>query len=83
MVARLRLKVARRRGVPDFPFVRKFSTTKACCVPMAAARVAARCEIYLSAESCSVDLSTAKGEVLSGREPQSGYIMVRQRGAIE
>ena len=48
VVARLRLDVARRRGAPDFLFAGKLNTTQTSCVPLAAARVAARCEISLS-----------------------------------
>jgi len=69
VVARLRLGVARRRGVPDFPFVGKFSTTQARYMPMAAVRAAARYGSDLSMESCLVALSTTIGEGLSGREP--------------
>jgi len=69
VVASLRLEVARRPGVPDFPFAGKFSTTPARCVPLAAARVAARCESDLSMESCLVAMSTTRGEGLSGRKP--------------
>ncbi len=78
VVARLRLEVARRRGVPDFP-----STTHARCVPLVAALVVARCESDLSTERCLVAMSTLRREGLSGREPHSKFIMVRQRGAIE
>ena len=83
VVAHLRLEVARRRGFPDLHFVGKFNTTQARCVPLAAARAAARCESNLSIESCLVALSPVRGEGLSRRVPHSGYIMVRQRGAIK
>ena len=83
MVARMRLEVARRRGVPDFLFVGKSNTTHASCVPMASAWVEARCESDLYVESCLAALSTTRGEGLFGRMPQLGSIMVRQRGAIE
>ncbi len=82
-VTRLRLDVARRRGAPDFPFVGKFSTTQARCVPQAAARMASLYESNLSMENCLVALSTTRGEGLSGRDPQSGFGMDRHRGAIE
>ena len=82
VVARMRLEVARRRGPPEFTFVGKSRTTQVRCVPLEAARVAARCERDLSMESCLVALSTASGEGLSGREPYTGSIMVHKRGAI-
>ena len=77
VVARLRLEVARRRGVPDFPFVGKFSTTQTRCVPLSTARVAVRCESDLSMESCLVAMSTTRGKILPKWEPQSGSILVR------
>ncbi len=83
VVARLRLQVVRRRGAPDFHFVGKFSTTQARCEPLTAARVASLCQRDLSMESCLVALSTARGEGLSGSEPQSGFMMDRHRKAIE
>ena len=52
-------------------------------VLLAAAKVAARFERELSMESCLVALSTARGDGLSGREPQFWLIKVLQRGAIE
>jgi len=69
VMARLHLEVAHRRGVPGFPFVGKLSTMHARCVPLVAARAAARCESDLSTESCLVALSTIQGEGLSGRVP--------------
>ena len=78
VVARQRLEVALRRGVPVFPFVGKFNMMQARCVSLVAAWVASRCESNLSMESCLVALSTTIGESLSGRESQSGFNMVRQ-----
>jgi hypothetical protein len=81
--ARLRLQVARRGGAPDLALVGKFSTMGALCAALATARVTARCAIALSMERCLVALSTASGEGLSGREPQSVFITVLHREAIE
>jgi hypothetical protein len=53
------------------------------CVLLAAARAATRFERELSMESCLVALSTARGDGLSGNEPQSGPIKVLYRGEIE
>ena len=64
VVAHLRLEVARRRGAPDFPFVGKFNTTPARCVPLAATRVVSRSESDLSMKSGLVALSTTIGEGL-------------------
>jgi len=80
VVTRPRLYVARRRGAPDLTLVGKFSIMRALCVVLASARVMVRCARALSMESCLVDLSTACGEGLSGRKPQSESIMVRHRG---
>jgi hypothetical protein len=82
VVARLRLEVALRRGDPVFAFVGKSSMMQARRVSLAAARVASHCESDLSMESCFVALSTARGEGLSGRETQSWFSIVRQRGVI-
>jgi hypothetical protein len=68
---------------PCLPLVRKFSTMQSLCVVLASARVPVRCARALSMESFLVALSTASGEGLSGREPQSGVVMVRHRGALE
>ena len=81
-VARLHLEVALRHGAPVFSFVEKFNMMQARCVSLASARMASGCESDLSTESCLVDLSTTRGEGLSRRESQSGFSMVRQRGAM-
>ena len=83
VVARLCLYIARRRGAPESTFVGKVNAMRVLCAALAATRVTARCAIALSMESCLVALSTASGEGLSGREPQSGFITVRQQGPIE
>ena len=82
VVACLRLWVARQRGAHNLPFVGKFSTMRARRVALVSARITVRCESALSMEGCLVALSTANSEGLSWREPRSGFIMVRQRGAI-
>jgi len=81
-VACRRLWVAHRRGTPCLPFVGRFSTMRSRNPALASARVTARCESALSMESCLVTLSTASGDIMFGREPQSGSKIIRQRGAI-
>ena len=71
VVTHSRLEPARRREAPDFSLAGKFSTTRVRCVPLAFAWAAAQCESDLSMESCLVALSSAIGEGLSRREPQS------------
>jgi hypothetical protein len=83
VVTLLRLWAAHRRGAHALLFVGKFDTIQVCRVALASAWLIVYCESALAMESWPVALSTARGEGLFGREPQSGLIMVRQRGAIE
>jgi len=62
---------ARWRGAPDFLFVAKFSTMQVRRVALASTWLMTCCERALAMESWLVALSNAKGEGLSGREPQS------------
>ena len=50
---------------------------------LATVRVAARFERDLFLESWLVALSVARGDGMSRREPQSWFIKVLRRGAIE
>ena len=78
-----RVAPACRREVLALPLLGKVKRMRVRLVPWEVARAAARFENELSMESYLVALSTARGEGLSGREPHSWPIMVRQRGAIE
>ena len=78
-----RLSELRRWEAPFFFFAGMFSVIFPCWCSRVDPRVAAHYERALSMESCLVALSRAKGEGLYGRDPQSGFKMVRQRGAIE
>ena len=71
------------RGVLPFPLARKFKNMRVQCELLTTARAAARFERKLSMESCLVALSDARGDGLSGREPQSWPIRVLHRGVIE
>jgi len=82
VVTYLRLWVARWRGAPDLPFVGKFSMMRVRRVALASARYMTCCESALSMGRYLVALSTARGEGLSRRKPQSGSSMVRQRRAF-
>jgi hypothetical protein len=83
VVGRIRLAPACPRGVLHFPLARKFKNMRVRCVLSTAERAAARFERELSMESCLVALSTARGDGLFGREPQSWLIRILHRGAIE
>ena len=83
VVDRTRLAPAFRRGVLAFPLAGKFKRMRVRFVPWAVSRAAGRFESELSMESYVLALSTSRGKGLSGREPQSWPIMVRQREAIE
>ncbi len=71
------------RGVLDFPLAGKFNNMRVRCVLLPAARTTACFERELSTESCLVALSIARGDDLSGIEPQSWPIKILHRGAIE
>ena len=83
VVGRILLAHAYPRGVHVFPLVGKFKSMRVRCVRLTAARAAARFERDLSMESRLDALSTARGDGLSGREPQSWPVKVLHRGAIE
>jgi hypothetical protein len=83
VVGRILLAPAWPRGFRVFPLAGKFKFTRMRCVLLAAARVAARFAREFSMESCLVALSTARGDGLSGSEPQFGPIKILHRGAIE
>jgi hypothetical protein len=82
VVTILRLRFARKCVAHNLPFVGKFSTMRVRRVALASAWLMICYERVLAMESWLDALSTARGEGLSGREPQSGSSMVRQRGAI-
>ena len=83
VVGRILLAHACPRGVRDFSLSGKFNIMRVRCVLLAAARAVVYFERELSMESCLVALSTARGDGLSGNEPQSGPIKVLYREAIE
>ena len=83
VVERTRLAAACPRGVLAFPMTGKLKSMRVRCVLVAAARAVSRFARELSMESCLVARSTARGDGLSGREPQSWPIKVLHRGAIE
>ena len=83
VVGRILLAPACPRGVLAFPLAVKFKSMRVRCELLTTARTAARLERELSMESCLVALSTARGDGLSGREPQSWPIKVLHRGAIK
>ncbi len=83
VVDRTRLAPACPRGVLVFPLAGKFRSMRVQIVLLAAARVAARFARELYIERCLVARSIARGDGLSGREPQSWPIKVLHRGAIE
>ena len=83
VVGRIRLAPACPRGVLPFPLARTFKNKRVRCVLLPAARATASFERELSMESCLIALSTARGDGLSGREPQSWLIKVLHRRATE
>ncbi len=83
VVDRTRLAPACPRGVLVFPLGGKFRIMRVQFVMLAVARVTARFARELFMESCLVARSIARGDVLSGREPQSWPIKVLHLGAIE
>ncbi len=83
VVDRTRLVPACPRGVLAFPLAGKFKSMRVRCVLLTTARAAARFARELSMESCLVARSTARGDGLSRREPQSWPSKVLHRGAIE
>jgi hypothetical protein len=83
VVGRILLPPAAPRGVLVFPLAGKFNSMRVRCVLLTAARAAASFEREYSMESCLVAMSSARGDGLPGREPQSWPSNVRHRGAIE
>jgi hypothetical protein len=83
VVGRILLAPAWPLGVRVFPLAGKFKSMRVRCVLLAVNRIAARFARKLSVESCLVAMSTARGDGLSGIEPQSSPIKVFHRRAIE
>ncbi len=82
-VDRILLALVCARGGLDFPLAWKFKNMRVRCVMLPAARTTARFERELSMKNCLVALSIARGDGLSGIEPQSWRIKVLHRGVIE
>ena len=83
VVDRILLEHVCPQGALAFPLARKFKNMRVRCVLLTTVRAAARFERKLSMESCLVALSIARGDGMSGIEPQSWPIRFLHRGAIE
>ena len=83
VVDRTRLVLACMRGVFAFPLAGKGKSMRVRFMLLAAGRAAARFDRDLTMVSCSVALSTTRGDSMSVGEPQSWPIKVIQRGAID